>query len=154
MKTNTHSLGFVIGQVYTLSQDDWDGFKATRIKSKAALIGLAIDVFAKRHALAEGAIISTTYAEWDAERDGIHYDFKSFSKNSISVSEAEMFFSEKLIANGGRMIHVLFEQLGDDNFKFRGYIDFADLHAAGKLCESQYQGFYYSLNVIDRFVFA
>lgn len=144
------------GETFTLTPDDWK-FTAPKGKSQAALTGLAIDQHVKGLAVEHGAEIpADRYAPYDFRLNGVVYDIKSYAASSISISERELEFAESLIANGKKVVYVLFEQLGtapDSDFAFRGYIDLGTLIHDGKIRESQYSGYYFTLNVVSKYVF-
>lgn len=142
-----------LDKVYTLTERDWD-FKAPQGKSAAALKGLAIDGFVKRIAAAEGATIpENQFGPADFIWNGIHYDIKSTTKGSISISDQEMVHADQLIMRGGQMFYAIFEQLDENDFKFRGYIDVVELVNAHKIFESQYSGYYFTLNSTAKYLF-
>ena len=144
------------GETFTLTPDDWL-FSRPKGKSQTALIGLAIDQHVKGLAIEHGAEIpADRFAPYDFRLNGITHDIKSYAASSISLSERELEFAESLIANGKKVVYVLFEQLGtsaDSDFAFRGYIDLGSLIHDGKIRESQYSGYYFTLNVVSKYVF-
>lgn len=149
------TLGLSIGTQHELTGKDWT-FKFPYGKSKAALVGLAIDQHIKSLLAPKGITVpADQYAPYDFLHDGIHFDIKSFSRSSVSISENEYKFAEELRAQGKMLIYIVFEQLDDQYFVFRGFVKYDQLADRNKIFESQYKGYYFTLNdsVVKRELF-
>lgn len=143
-----------IDTTFTLTEADW-AFEAPRKKSQAALMGLAIDLHIKRLAEANGCEANPErFGPWDWKLpDGTLIDTKSTTKGSISISDEELMFTDAHIDNGGRLWHAVFEQDNDTEFTFRGFVDVARLLADNRVYNSQYGGYYYTLNNVGKYLF-
>jgi len=146
---NTHT-------TYVLVEQDWD-FKVSGgyAKKPAQLMGLAIDKHIKRIAKEWGAVIpEDQYAKYDFIWQGVHYDIKSASRGSFSISSREFDFMEEVIASGGKFYVACFDQIDDTDFEFRGYVDMARLIQDNKVYNSQYNdGYYFTMNQAVKYLF-
>lgn len=142
-------LGFVRDQQLQLDAGkDWS-FKFPPGKKHTALVGLAIDRRV-RHELSKKTNLDimeplNEYAPYDLYFEGVHIDIKSFSKQTVSISEAEWRFIKRLWAFGGDMAFMLFEQVEggreyEEQFVFRGFVLASDLKLAGELRDSTLDG--------------
>lgn len=143
--TSIPNFGWTIGQQFQLNiNKDWS-FKFPPGKKQTALIGLAIDRRI-RHELAQRTDLDimaplNQYAPYDLYVDGLHLDIKSFSKKTVSISEAEYRLVRRLWAKGTDLAYVLFEQIEggreyEELFVYRGCVLASDLKDAGELRDS------------------
>ena len=159
-KVELSRFGFTIGQELQLDAGkDWS-FKFPPGKRHEALVGLAIDGKI-RHLLSlkqELDILQplNKYAPYDLMFEGLRIDIKSFSRKTVSISEAEARLGRRCFAAGEDVAYMLFEQVEggreyEEKFVFRGYVLLSDIVTKGELRESTIDAgaFFFVANVAD-----
>lgn len=137
--------GFTKGQCFKLTQQDFCG-DLPRHKSKAAVIGLAIDAFMKRHLSDKITVPASKYETFDFQHQEEYYDIKSYSSSSVTISGREWQFALAQAAKGVDVFYLVFQQLNDLEFEYKGMTSCGQLREKNKIRQSQFEsgGFYFS----------
>lgn len=140
-----------VGQVFTLTQEDWDSVKTKRTKNHNQRFGMAIDHHVKKIALATGASIpEDQYAPYDFLLGSTYFDIKSYGTSSVSISDRELAFARQCLNAGNNFEYMVFRQRLADQFEFDGSISLADLLSHQKVYPSQYSGVYFSVGQVRK----
>jgi hypothetical protein len=141
----SNSLGLKKGQRFTLTQQDFSG-DLPRHKSKAAVMGLAIDAFMKRHLADKITVPASKYETFDFQHWGEYYDIKSYASSSITISGREWQFALAQAAKGVDVFYLVFQQLNDLEFEYKGMTSCSRLREKNKIRQSQFDtgGYFFS----------
>ena len=157
LELTARALGFVVGEKFTLVEDDWVG--AEQGKSLQARIGLIADNRIKKELqcllAVDVEVPEDRYALYDFSTGNVIFDIKTYSYTSITISKGELDFAAEATQDYGfHMAYMIFKQEGLDprheTLTFEGFISYKKLKDSSALRSSRFNyGSYIDLRSRD-----
>ena len=145
------SLGLKKGDVFQLSEEDFP-LDFPKNKSQEAILGMAIDVHIKKLlASKEIEVPDSKYEVYDFKLGENYFDIKSFTGGSVTISQREWNFAvQRMNQFNADVFYLVFKQLEDLEFEYKGYTSAKYLDSRNSIRHSQFDGggvyFYSSVN--------